>query len=247
MLFTLAVRGEVSNHLMHALRYLRANGLVLSEQHCPQSPFLKGGEHVEFSNGLFGFKDCMRTLHHIVLIFSLLTLVGCGTAGLESKRVDYKSGTVKVAPLDVPPDLTAPETGDRFTIPENGGEVVAVYSDYSKVVDSVAAPQVLHTPEAVREFQLAVMRRDVRKLQLDVAMRASPDQQFPLEQRDWVAAAAGNQFAEHLRCGHNHDCVLGDDCRCDVFIGGGTNCCRANTRRCAMPRQEKQSESIADH
>ena len=33
MLFTLAVRGEVSNHLMHALRYLRANGLALSEQH----------------------------------------------------------------------------------------------------------------------------------------------------------------------------------------------------------------------
>jgi hypothetical protein len=33
MLFTLAVRGEVSNHLMHTLRYLRANGWMLSEQH----------------------------------------------------------------------------------------------------------------------------------------------------------------------------------------------------------------------
>gem|GEM_PF-3383135 len=37
MLFTLAVRGEVSNHLMHALRYLRANGLALSEQHWGQT------------------------------------------------------------------------------------------------------------------------------------------------------------------------------------------------------------------
>ncbi len=37
MLFILAVRGEVSNHLMHTLRYLRANGWMLSEQHWGQS------------------------------------------------------------------------------------------------------------------------------------------------------------------------------------------------------------------
>ncbi len=86
----------------------------------------------------------MRTLPHIVLIFFLLTLTGCGTDGLESKRVDYKSGTVKVAPLDVPPDLTTPEAGDRYTIPENGGEVVAVYSDYSKGGVAASQPPVVN-------------------------------------------------------------------------------------------------------
>ena len=60
----------------------------------------------------------------VVLVFLLLTLAGCGTDSIEGRRVDYKSGTVKVAPLEVPPDLTAPETGDRYTIPENGEETV---------------------------------------------------------------------------------------------------------------------------
>lgn len=51
MLFTLSVRGDasinsaqgtqsVSNHLIQALRYLRANGWVLSKQHCGQPRFL---------------------------------------------------------------------------------------------------------------------------------------------------------------------------------------------------------------
>ena len=72
----------------------------------------------------------MKTLHFFVLMLSLWALSGCST--VESRRVDYKSGTTKVQALDVPPDLTAPVAGDRYIIPEDGGEAVAVYSDYSK-------------------------------------------------------------------------------------------------------------------
>lgn len=77
----------------------------------------------------------MRTFP-VVLFVLLLALAGCRTDGADSKRIDYKSGTVKVAPLEVPPDLTAPEFGDRYTIPENGEETVAVYSTYSKTAES---------------------------------------------------------------------------------------------------------------
>ncbi len=74
----------------------------------------------------------MSTLHLTISTISLLILAGCGTIGIESKRVDYKSAAVKVPPLEVPPDLTTRVAGDRYTIPGVGGEIVAVYSDYSK-------------------------------------------------------------------------------------------------------------------
>ena len=74
----------------------------------------------------------MKISHLTALSLALLILAGCAAVGLESKRVDYKSAAVKVPPLDVPPDLTTLVAGDRYTIPESGGEIVAVYSDYSK-------------------------------------------------------------------------------------------------------------------
>ncbi len=74
----------------------------------------------------------MKISHLTVLSLALLVLAGCGTIGIESKRVDYKSAAVKVPPLEVPPDLTTRVAGDRYTIPGVGGEIVAVYSDYSK-------------------------------------------------------------------------------------------------------------------
>ncbi len=74
----------------------------------------------------------MKISHLTALSLALLGLAGCGAIGIESKRVDYKSAAVKVPPLEVPPDLTTRVAGDRYTIPGVGGEIVAVYSDYSK-------------------------------------------------------------------------------------------------------------------
>jgi len=74
----------------------------------------------------------MRTLHLAVLPIVMLALAGCGSMDIEGKRVDYKSATVKVPSLEVPPDLTAPGIEDRYTIPESGEEAVASYSDFAK-------------------------------------------------------------------------------------------------------------------
>ncbi len=74
----------------------------------------------------------MRTLNLAVLPIMILTIAGCGTMDLEGKRVDYKSATIKVPSLEVPPDLTMPGADDRYAIPEGGEDTVASYSDFAK-------------------------------------------------------------------------------------------------------------------
>ena len=82
------------------------------------------------------------------LVF-LLALTGCSAVGIENKRIDYKAGSVKARPLDVPPDLTALVAGDRFVIPDSGGEIVTSYSEYSKgdPTQQRAAPPLAVLPE----------------------------------------------------------------------------------------------------
>ena len=51
----------------------------------------------------------------------------------ERKQVDYKAGAVQTPSLEVPPDLTVPETEQRYAIPGAAdGETVASYSEYTK-------------------------------------------------------------------------------------------------------------------
>ncbi|NMG46897.1 outer membrane protein assembly factor BamC [Azoarcus communis] len=59
-----------------------------------------------------------------------LTLAGCSGSLLESKRIDYKSAR-QVAPLEIPPDLTAPTRDDRFAVPDVSPRGVATYSAYN--------------------------------------------------------------------------------------------------------------------
>ena len=129
----------------------------------------------------------MRTLPVVVLIFSLLAVAGCGTDGLESKRVDYKSGTVKVAPLEVPPDLTAPEMSDRYTIPENGEETVAVYSAYTKTADpnkENALPQVDAASNVLPASSMVRLERSGPQRWLVVTERA--EKVWPLVKSFWL-------------------------------------------------------------
>jgi outer membrane protein assembly factor BamC len=67
-----------------------------------------------------------------------LTLIGCGTTVIQSKKIDYKSQGKKTTPLEVPPDLTAPTQDDRYAVPDLKGNETTTYSDYSK--DREAAP-----------------------------------------------------------------------------------------------------------
>lgn len=63
-------------------------------------------------------------------VTALVALSGCSGKLIEGKKIDYKSAG-KVKPLAVPPDLSAPPTSDRYTIPETAAGS-ATYSEYSE-------------------------------------------------------------------------------------------------------------------
>ncbi len=65
-------------------------------------------------------KDCLGfrfILNFVVVVASLTLLSGCETVSdiSFSKRIDYKSSS-STPPLEVPPDLTAPQFDDRYAV-----------------------------------------------------------------------------------------------------------------------------------
>lgn len=71
----------------------------------------------------------MQFKNIVVGAIAIASLAGCS---FDRKQVDYKAGAVQTRPLEVPPDLTSPETEQRYTIPGTDGEKAANYSEYSK-------------------------------------------------------------------------------------------------------------------
>ena len=74
----------------------------------------------------------MKVLHIGISGIVLVSLIGCSSVGLGSKRVDYRSGAAQVPSLEVPPDLTVPGSDERYRVPQGDGGNVATFSDYSK-------------------------------------------------------------------------------------------------------------------
>ena len=77
---------------------------------------------------------------------------------MGSKRVDYRSGAVQAPSLEVPPDLTAPGSDERYKIPQGSGENVATFSDYSK--GGTAAEQGRGASAVLPETKGARLERD---------------------------------------------------------------------------------------
>jgi len=73
----------------------------------------------------------MKVLQIWISVAVLLSLVGCSSVGSD-KLVDYGAGAKQLHKLDVPPDLTAPETDDRYKVPQADGAATATFSDFSK-------------------------------------------------------------------------------------------------------------------
>lgn len=72
----------------------------------------------------------MQVRNKVIGFVAVLLLAGCSS--ITEKEVDYKAGAVKAPPLEVPPNLTVPESEQRYTIPGKDGEKVASYSEYTK-------------------------------------------------------------------------------------------------------------------
>ncbi len=74
-----------------------------------------------------------RTVTRCLALVVVVTVTGCNLMTLlpESKKMDYKSAG-KLPPLEVPPDLTAPSTDERYIVPDINPSGSATYSAYNK-------------------------------------------------------------------------------------------------------------------
>ena len=72
-----------------------------------------------------------RPVHFVAAACAALALAACSSIELPSKKIDYKSAG-KIAPLDMPPDLTRPTADDRFVVPDVSPRGTATYSAYNK-------------------------------------------------------------------------------------------------------------------
>jgi outer membrane protein assembly factor BamC len=96
---------------------------------------------------------------NIVLAAVIVALLpGCGMF-TSKKKLEYKNGATQAQPLEVPPDLTAPETSQSNIIPGTDGVQVASYSEYAKQTSeqpclSVASAPVNASPAAVPAAKL---------------------------------------------------------------------------------------------
>src|SRR5512145_1864545 len=70
-------------------------------------------------------------VRNIVLGLAAVSLLS-GCSIFDRKQVDYKAGAIQTQPLEVPPDLTVPESEQRYTIPGTDGAKVASYSEYTR-------------------------------------------------------------------------------------------------------------------
>ncbi len=83
-------------------------------------------------NWIFNMKWRRAVTPYMALMVTL-AVTGCNVMNLlpESKKMDYKSAG-KLPPLEVPPDLTAPGTDERYIVPDISPSGSATYSAYNK-------------------------------------------------------------------------------------------------------------------
>lgn len=76
-------------------------------------------------------RQTFSTRKLVAVAVSLSFLSGCSAISSITGKSDYRSGGVKLAPLEIPPDLTSPTSDDRFLIPD-GASKGTTFSAYSR-------------------------------------------------------------------------------------------------------------------
>lgn len=119
----------------------------------------------------------------VSLIALSLMLAGCSGSLLESKRIDYKSASKnQVAPLEIPPDLTAPTRDDRFAVPDVAPRGVATYSAYS--AERANQPAVRAASEVLPASE--TMRIERAGSQRWLVVPGKPDELWPQIKDFWL-------------------------------------------------------------
>jgi outer membrane protein assembly factor BamC len=113
----------------------------------------------------------------LVLVVALALTAGCTRTIVPTKKIDYKSAT-QAAPLELPPDLAAPSTSDRYNLPEAPGRTTATYSDYTQGKPARAQVQgVLPALDGARVARSGTQRW--------LVVSASPEAVWPVLREFW--------------------------------------------------------------
>jgi len=109
---------------------------------------------------------------------ALFVLAGCSGSVIEGKKIDYKSaGSVK--PLDVPGDLSAPPTSDRYNIPDpSAGSATASEYAEGQGTRAAAGPGPVLPPQEKVRFERAGTQRWL-------VVDAEPDALWPVIKEFW--------------------------------------------------------------
>jgi len=105
-----------------------------------------------------------------------LALAGCSTSMFDSS-VDYKTAS-QLPPLEVPPDLTAPQRDGRFALPEQKSATLSGYQQERKEQGRPGASGVLPQVENVRLERLGSERW--------LVVQEPPDKVWPVVREFWL-------------------------------------------------------------
>ncbi len=110
-----------------------------------------------------------------------LVMAGCHLLP-EGKKIDYKSAG-KLPPLEIPPDLTAPGTDERYVVPDinpSGSATFSAYSkDRNKQPGTGSGTSVLPTPE---DTGVRVERSGTQRW---LVVKGEPEEIWPIVKEFW--------------------------------------------------------------
>ena len=116
----------------------------------------------------------------VLLAILAVSLAGCGGGLFESQRIEYKTAA-KLPPLEIPPDLTAPTTDDRFAVPDLAPNSTATYSSYN--AERAGGPRPAERSEVLPTVPDVRLERSGTQRWLLV--RQSPDKVWPVVKQFW--------------------------------------------------------------
>jgi outer membrane protein assembly factor BamC len=109
-----------------------------------------------------------------------LALSGCSGKVIEGKKIDYKSAG-KGKALEIPADLSAPPTSDRYNVPESSSGS-ATYSEYSENQASKPGEPSTAAVLPVREEKVRLERGGSQRW---LVVEAEPDALWPAIREFW--------------------------------------------------------------
>ncbi|MCA1925766.1 MAG: outer membrane protein assembly factor BamC [Thiobacillus sp.] len=115
-------------------------------------------------------------MRYLSLLLAASLVAGCGI--LETKKIDYKSAQ-KAPTLELPPDLIAPSSDNRYAIPNTQGSGTATLSTYDR--ERKAAPAGMQTLLPAQD-KARIERAGTQRW---LVVNATPQQVWPVIKDFW--------------------------------------------------------------